>query len=548
MIEIGQTVGNYNVTAKLGEGGMGVVYLAEHPVIGRKAALKAIHPHFGHSADVVSRFITEAKSINQIGNEHIVDVTDFGTTPAGDFYFIMEYLQGEALVDRLDRITRLPPERALSIAGQITKALQASHDHGVVHRDLKPDNVFLVTQGDDDHFVKVLDFGLAKLVGVDGAALRTTQSGAVVGTPYYMAPEQCEGKIDVDHRVDVYALGVMLFEMLTGKIPFGGTGFGEVILKHMTMPPPSARRLVPELSPALDEILLRALAKDPADRFQSMAEFGAALADPEAYAAGLPQVVQNDISGRFRAAAPMSRSEMMTRATLLTLVEAASAASAPAPSSSPAIPRRSNPGRSTLREGVGELTPAELDTLPRARYGRKLAVVAVAMTALGVFATSAYKRPVARVVEAARVLARPATVRLNFNSDPVGATIVRADGIVLGVTPLSVEAPYSDAPAQFLFHKEGFVTKTVALVPNLPSPIFETLESVPSPKLEVPALPDLADTALAQEVHAALRIAATEPRSPRKVHSSHHHESAAVAADPDADTGDEDETLEPTAQ
>ena len=542
MIEIGQTVGNYSVTAKLGEGGMGVVYLAEHPVIGRKAALKAIHPQFARSAEVVSRFITEAKSINQIGNEHIVDVTDFGTTPAGDFYFIMEYLQGEALVDRLDRITRLPAERALGIALQITKALQASHDHGVVHRDLKPDNVFLVTQGDDDHFVKVLDFGLAKLVGVDGAALRTTQSGAVVGTPYYMAPEQCEGKVDVDHRVDVYALGVMLFEMLTGKIPFGGTGFGEVILKHMTMPAPSARRLVPELSPALDEILFQALAKDPTERFQSMAEFGAALADPEAYAAALPQVVQNDISGRFRAAAPMSRSEMTTRATLVTL-----SAGTPAPISSPAIPpRRSTPGRSTLREGVGEVAPAELDTIPRSHHGRSLAVVAVAMTALGVFATSAYKRPVARVVEAARVLTRPATVRLNFNSDPVGATIVRADGMVLGVTPLSVEAPYSDAPAQFLFHKEGFVTKTVALVPNMPSPIFETLESVPSPKPEAPAVPDLADTALAQEVHAALRIAATDLRSPRKVHSSRHHESAPVAADPDP--VDEDETLEPTAQ
>ena len=147
MIEIGQTVGNYIVNAQLGEGGMGVVFLAEHPVIGRKAALKVIHPHYARSHEVVSRFITEAKAVNQIGHEHIVDITDFGSTDAGDFYFAMEYLEGSALSDLIQNGPRFSPERAMRICAQIADALQASHDHGVIHRDLKPDNIFLVTHG-----------------------------------------------------------------------------------------------------------------------------------------------------------------------------------------------------------------------------------------------------------------------------------------------------------------------------------------------------------------------------------------------------------------
>src|SRR5688572_9395756 len=163
MIQVGQTIGNYKITAKLGEGGMGVVFLAEHPVIGRKVALKAIHPELYRNPEVVSRFMTEAKSVNQIGNEHIVDVNDFGSTAEGEFYFIMEFLQGEALADCLRRERLLQTSRALIIAAQMADALASSHAHGIVHRDLKPENIFLITRGQSSDFVKVLDFGLAKL-------------------------------------------------------------------------------------------------------------------------------------------------------------------------------------------------------------------------------------------------------------------------------------------------------------------------------------------------------------------------------------------------
>ncbi len=245
LIAVGQTIGNYTITAKLGEGGMGVVYLAEHPVIGRKVAMKAIHPELSRNPEVVSRFVTEAKAVNQIGNEHIVDIHDFGTTPDGDFYFIMEFLQGEALSDRIKREAPLDPARALDIAAQVADALAASHAHGIIHRDLKPENIFLIHKGNTNDFVKVLDFGLAKLTSGDDKVSHKTRTGSVMGTPYYMSPEQCEGRPNIDHRADVYSLGVILFEMMTRQVPFGGEGYGEIIVKHITAPVPSAARLQP---------------------------------------------------------------------------------------------------------------------------------------------------------------------------------------------------------------------------------------------------------------------------------------------------------------
>src|SRR5215831_10171644 len=266
MIDVGKTIGNYKVTAKLGEGGMGIVYLAEHSVIGKKVAMKAIHPQLSRNAEVVSRFIVEAKSVNQIGHEHIVDIADFGNTPDGEFYFIMEYLQGEPLSERLRREGRLAHTSALSIAAQIADALAASHAQGIIHRDLKPENIFLIARGGSRDFVKVLDFGLAKLTQGDPRITHKTKAGLVMGTPYYMSPEQGEAK-EIDYRADIYSLGVLLFEMLTGKVPFGGDGYGEIIIKHITMQPPSARSIAPDLPHMLDPIVFRALAKDRAARF-----------------------------------------------------------------------------------------------------------------------------------------------------------------------------------------------------------------------------------------------------------------------------------------
>jgi hypothetical protein len=464
MIDVGQSVGNYNVTAKLGEGGMGMVFLAEHPVIGSKVALKAIHPEFVRNAEVVSRFVNEAKAVNQIGHDHIVDITDFGNTPDGSFYFIMEYLQGETLSDLIKTDGHLSPARSLKIAAQLADALNASHEHGVIHRDLKPDNIFLITHDGVQDFVKVLDFGLAKLNRADELATRNTRAGSVMGTPYYMSPEQCEGKVEIDHRSDIYSLGVILFEMLTGKIPFGGEGYGEILVKHITVPPPAARSIVPDLSPALDLILFRALSKDRRKRFQTMLELQQALLDPEHYASTEPATaIHDDLTGRVRVARPMTRTEINQRANVV---------------SGPAQVVRLEP--STFRNSAGEI--ADDDVRPKKHRGRVALLMGVAAMT-GMVATSLMvSQQGRRLLTAAMAARKPATVRVNFNSDPESATVARADGTVLGVTPLSTEVPYGDTAIEYVIGKVGYVSKDVSIVPNLPSPLFAVLERAEPPK------------------------------------------------------------------
>jgi serine/threonine-protein kinase len=452
MIALGQTVGNYRVVAKLGEGAMGAVFLAEHPVIGRKAALKVINPEHARNPEVVARFVNEATAINRVGHEHIVEVTDFGRTPAGDFYFAMEYLEGHALSDLIARDAPFAPARALAIAAQIADALAASHAHGVIHRDLKPENVFLVTRGEDASFVKVLDFGLAKLVHEDGARRHETRPGVVMGTPYYMAPEQCEGRVELDARADIYSLGVVLFEMLTGHLPFGGAAYGEVLMKHLTMRPPSARSLVPGLPEELDVILDFALAKRPDERFTTMEQFREALLAPATYAPPAPRPRRQEELSRLTAAAqPMSRAEIARRRTI------------------PIAPP------TTLGAG-------SFDRVPRYTGPRTVALVAVtAMAGMALAAGVTYGEAVRRTTpaRAAWTAAKPAAPRsiaVTFSSDPSGALVRDAEGRALGTTPLSIEVPRSDRPARCRFEMAGFEPKAMESIPNVPSAMFAHLQ------------------------------------------------------------------------
>src|SRR3954468_2484059 len=283
---IGQTIGNYLVTQKLGEGGMGSVYLAEHPAIGKKVALKVLHSEFSTNQEVAARFFHEAKAVNDIGHPNIVDIVDFGIIQAGAgreqlVYFIMEYLAGVTLSHLIRSEAPLPPERALNIGIQVADALSASHKCGIVHRDLKPDNIILLQRGRERDFVKLLDFGIAKLVGNANGSNRT-RTGLVMGTPAYMSPEQCEGRATVDLRTDIYALGIVLYEMLTGRVPFIGEGYGEILVQHLTqMPlPPSQFRMLPA---HVEVVVLKALEKHVDLRYPKMEEFMRAMADPVSY-------------------------------------------------------------------------------------------------------------------------------------------------------------------------------------------------------------------------------------------------------------------------
>jgi len=289
-ISEGQTIGNYRILRQIGTGGMGAVYLAEHPLIGKKVALKVIHQELSRNREVIGRFFNEARAVNRIGHEHIVEIHDFGQSPEGHYFFLMEYLEGQSLAQVLGAERVLDVQRALHIAAQIADALGAAHACAIIHRDLKPDNVMLVSRLGDPDFVKILDFGLAKMFE-GGAVANLTAQGVVLGTPQYMSPEACESKRDIDHRTDIYALGILLFQMLCGQVPFDGNTMGEVLVKQVTHAPPAPRALNPHIPPSVEQIILRCLAKTPDARFPMMNTLREALLDPDRYLASSPPVV-----------------------------------------------------------------------------------------------------------------------------------------------------------------------------------------------------------------------------------------------------------------
>ncbi len=270
------SIGSYRILRVLGEGGMGAVYLGEHQALGRQAAIKVLQPALSARADIVQRFFNEARAATAIRDPGIVSVFDFGHDAAGNAYIVMELLDGESLETRLGRLGRLAPDDTMRIGRQVAAALAAAHARGIVHRDLKPDNIFLVPDREvsGGERAKILDFGIAKLASEQGGS--QTQVGAIMGTPAYMAPEQCRGAGEVDARSDIYALGCVLFHMLTGAPPFSGAGMGELLVKHIHEAPPlaSSRAIVPE---ALDRLVARCLEKAPSGRYASMAELVGAL-------------------------------------------------------------------------------------------------------------------------------------------------------------------------------------------------------------------------------------------------------------------------------
>ena len=274
---LGQTLGSYTLERELGRGGMGAVYTAVHTLLGRRAAVKVLLPELSRNQEIVQRFFNEARAATAIKHPSIVEIYDFGWASDGSAFIVMELMEGESLAARMRRLGRLPAATATTIARQVANALAAAHKAGIVHRDLKPDNVFLVPDIEvaTGERVKLLDFGIAKLAQAGGVS--HTSTGAVMGTPLYMSPEQCEGARLVDHRSDLYSLGCMLFEMISGRVPFVSEGVGGLIGMHLYVAPPTLRSLVPDAPAEVEAIVARLLAKPPGERFQSADELAAAL-------------------------------------------------------------------------------------------------------------------------------------------------------------------------------------------------------------------------------------------------------------------------------
>ena len=299
---VGRTIGSYRILKRLGKGGMGAVYLGQHPVIGSKVAIKFLHAQFSQDQRVVDRFFNEARAVNLIGHDNILKILDLNVTDDGMHFFVMEFLEGrslQALVETRQKAVEkwVPAEEAGPILLQCAEALQAAHDKGIIHRDLKPDNVFLVSRNGRRNVVKVVDFGIARLNDAKGVSTGQTQTGMVMGTPVYMSPEQASGATkQIDARSDIYSMGVMAFQLFCGRLPFQGKSFGELLMQHLQKEPPKPRSINPNLPAEIDAVLLTALQKKQDDRFQTMAEFSDALRDA-LLANGLPDAPPLEADG-----------------------------------------------------------------------------------------------------------------------------------------------------------------------------------------------------------------------------------------------------------
>jgi eukaryotic-like serine/threonine-protein kinase len=435
---IGEVFGNYRVSELIGEGGMGVVYLAEHPGIGRRAAIKILRPGLTDNPEMTKRFFNEARAANAIRHPGIVEVYDCGTLASGTSYIVMELLEGENLAARLRRLGRLPAPEARRIAAQTASALAAAHAAGIVHRDLKPDNLYLVPDERDAalELVKVLDFGIAKLgQQASNTSSVRTRTGSVMGTPAYMSPEQCRGTREIDHRTDIYALGVIMFEMLCGRPPFVSEGFGEIIHLHISAPPPSPRTINAAVPEDLERLILWCLAKEPAERAQTMADVHGALTG--------------------RPTPPSARPTAKTRA--------------PAPTAPPANPttftqaaQASVLGTDVVTRSPGRKTPAIV-----------MGVLAIGGVALWATRGSWMPRPSETVTVAPATSAPaktepvtpptpapakvPPSVTAAIVSDPPGARVVREnDGAVIGMTPFRESWPGGDGVRKLRLELDGY--------------------------------------------------------------------------------------------
>jgi eukaryotic-like serine/threonine-protein kinase len=455
---INQTIGNYRVVKLLGEGGMGVVYLAQHPVIGRKVAIKLLHAVLARDQDIVSRFFNEARAIHMIAHENIVEILDFGQTTDGQPYFIMEFLEGEALSDAVAR-GPMPPEQVAVIGGQMCRALGAAHAKGIVHRDLKPHNVQMITKPDGSPSAKILDFGVAKiLASPDGAQSVKTRTGSLMGTPLYMSPEQCKGAGTLDHRTDIYSLGVMLFEMLAGRPPFTAEGVGELFAKHMLEEAPSLLDFAPQVPPHMAAAVMRSLQKEPRDRFESMEEFRKALVG-EVKLTGLPAR-----PGAARTS-PMSTTQAMSSKASTTLSSASSEIDGDL------APARRNWKVPAIVGGVAAVAIIALVAMPKSQ---KAAPPQAAMPAPAPSAPVAPPPPVAPPA--------PKTVTLRFEAEPSGAHLfAKKDGKDLGEIPVEIQIPKGTAASDYVFRLAGYKDVSLVAKPNADRTMHVSLEKVAAP-------------------------------------------------------------------
>jgi eukaryotic-like serine/threonine-protein kinase len=447
---LGATIdGRYKVEALLGEGGMGVVYRCVHTIIGKKVAMKVLRADLARDAEVTERFLNEAKAASSIGNAHIIDISDFGQFPDGAAYFVMEFLNGVPLSKLLEGGQALPVPRIVHLGRQMAEGLAAAHAANIVHRDLKPDNIFLINRGADKDFIKILDFGIAK-VSSSSEGAKLTRAGAVFGTPHYMSPEQAAGQ-PVDHRGDIYSFGVILYELASGRVPFDADNFMGILTQHMYKAPVPIRALVPapqEVPPGLEAIVLKCLSKRPEHRYQSMGE----LLDEfdKLTAGGVPDAVP----------------EMMARSGGFNVpVDYFKKAHMPAPiPATPSSRPGPNPSRWALYAGIGGVCAAIAIVVGIFANSHSSSATPTATPSAAVAPESAPAKPVEPAAPSAAALGASDIViskQVVLATEPIDAHIFRGDED-LGQSPVAVSVDEGKT-VELEIRRDGFKPDKITL-------------------------------------------------------------------------------------
>ena len=466
---VGTVMGSYRVLQLLGEGGMGQVYLAEHTRLHRQVALKILRPELAKSAETVRRFFSEARAVNRIQHENIIEITDFVDDSPDETFYIMEALRGKNLSELLASDETLSLGDKLSIAIQVASALSATHTAGIIHRDLKPENIFIIQRAGQRHFVKLLDFGVAKLLyakgrdTVGGQSIDQTAAGVMLGTPAYMSPEQASGK-HVDHRTDSYSLGVILFELVTGKLPFAFESVGELMVRQRTETAPRVNATEDVAVPTeLDDLIAACLKSDAEARPDSMTSV-----------------------------------EETLRSVLASLPESESTPAPPIYAGPPAIHPPSPPlNPTTPSEKARVITEDDLlawELKARRQANLRMSVVAAMVLAIAGGAyylnrSSAPKPDITGLATGApsqhqeAAPPSPRIVELQVTSSPLGAKATRhKDGTALGVTPFTLNVPH-DTPAEtWEFRLQGHLPHSEEVDPSKSTQVSVQLEAKPKPK------------------------------------------------------------------
>ncbi|HSS37398.1 MAG TPA: protein kinase, partial [Polyangia bacterium] len=441
-----------------------------------KVAVKVLHADFARDQQVLTRFLNEARAANAIRHPNIIEILDSGVLADRTPYLVMELLEGETLSARIKRVGPLPIGEIFDFSYQAASALSAAHAKGIVHRDLKPDNLFVVPDPHDDtrERLKVLDFGIAKLAQQSTADSLKTRTGTLMGTPIYMSPEQCRGIRAIDHRTDIYSLGVIMYEMVVGQPPFVSEGFGDLVNMHMNMAPPRPSGLRPDVPPALEALILTTLAKAPEERFEAMPALQAALkAAGEGFftaRGSSPNHTTGARRTRAIAPAPEAGGTYVTKQTTLTSAGAGEQ-----------IPLNRPKGRLLLAVvGVAALGAVGL-FVARSRGGKADGTTGGDHAPVPVATLAATKDPGPSTASKPATPPAPAEVTLVVESEPSGARVVGADDQVLGATPLTLTRPAKGPGLNLRVEKDGYVTvsRTVSLVRD--ETLSVTLERKPRP-------------------------------------------------------------------